>query len=91
MSSSPLVTFWRAQDTIQLPDSLEDVDETAEFLRREQLWSRDPVRTIPLKEYISTKMQEAEAAAARNDVNVAEVLAKCDASAMESLQKGLAI
>jgi hypothetical protein len=36
-------------------------------------------------------MQEAEAAAARNDINVGEVLAKCDASAMESLQKGLAL
>jgi hypothetical protein len=90
-NSSPLVLFWRAQDTIQLPDSLEDIDGTSEFSRREQLWAQDPVRTIPLKEYISSKMQEAEAAAARNDVNLGEVLAKCDASAMASLQKGLAI
>src|SRR5258708_153385 len=72
-NSSPLSLFWREQDTIQLPDSLEDVDETAEFSRREQLWTHDPVRTIPLKGYILTKMQEAEAAAARKEIDLGEV------------------
>jgi hypothetical protein len=89
--SSPLVLFWRGQDTIQLLDSLEDVGETAEFSRREQLWTKDPVRPIPLKAYISSKMQEAEAAAARDGVDLGGVLAKCSGSAMESLERELAL
>jgi hypothetical protein len=106
--SNPLIRFWKDQDELVLPDRLEDVQETLEMGRRQQVsgrvirsissgspvsmrqvFNQDPVRRIPLKEFIGQKMAQAHAAATANGVDFQAALAKVDQTTMESLQKEL--
>lgn len=81
---SPLILFWKAQDELLLPDRLEEVAETLEMDRRKEVFNRDPIRSIPLKEFIQQKMQ---VAASGPGFQVA--LSKVDETTMTSLQKAL--
>ncbi|PVG00491.1 ARM repeat-containing protein [Serendipita vermifera] len=86
---SPLIRFWKAQDALNLPDRLEEVTETLEMDRRQELFKRDPVRNIPLKEFIQEKMQQAQVAAAANGVDFQKVMSLVDQTTITSLQKQL--
>ncbi|CAG7848308.1 SubName: Full=Uncharacterized protein {ECO:0000313/EMBL:CCA73991.1} [Serendipita indica DSM 11827] len=83
---SPLILYWKQQDEYVLPDKLEDAAETLEFGRRQDLFKRDPVRNIPLKEFIQQKMQQAQAVAG---VEFQAALSKVDSATIASIQKQL--
>ncbi|KAG8829540.1 hypothetical protein FRC17_006424 [Serendipita sp. 399] len=84
---SPLILYWKAQDEYILPDRLEDVNETLELKRREEVFKHDSIRRTPLKEFIQQKLAQAQQAATSNGVDFQTAWSKVDESAKASLQK----
>jgi hypothetical protein len=55
-----------------------------------QLFKHDPIRNIPLKEFIQQKMQQAQATATANGVDFQKTMSLVDPTTIASLQKQLA-